>query len=188
MAPLLDEFLLDYDVVERHWTDVALPPVRAWRVLRDADLSASPVTRALMALRRLGGGRSGAREPLTIDALVRRGFAMRLADRPPTGVVLGIVGKFWMLRPAGAPEGLRAERFTAFREPGWAKAAWSFEVHPLERGRSRIATETRVQCTDDASRRRFRRYWRVVGPFSALIRREMLRGIERDARRSVNRE
>lgn len=181
MGAILDEFLPDYDAVERHWTDVPLPPVRAWRVLRTADLSSSPVTRALMALRTLGIRRSGPREPVTIDALVRRGFAMSLADRPPTGIVLGIVGRFWMLRPTGAPAGLRPEGFAAFDEPGWAKAVWSFEVHSLARGRARIATETRVRCTDEASRRRFRRYWRVVGPFSAFIRREMLRRIARDA-------
>ena len=38
-----------------------------------------------------------------------------------------------------------------------------------------LSTETRVQAVDDAARRAFRRYWRVVGPFSGLIRRRWLR-------------
>jgi hypothetical protein len=31
---------------------------------------------------------------------------------------------------------------------------------------------------DSRSRKRFMLYWRVIGPFSAWIRREMLRGIK----------
>src|SRR5215213_1917910 len=49
----------------------------------------------------------------------------------------------------------------------------------------RLATETRVRCTDPASRRSFLRYWTVVGPFSGLIRREMLRSIRRAAESAV---
>jgi hypothetical protein len=41
----------------------------------------------------------------------------------------------------------------------------------------RLSTETRVHAVDDGARRVFLRYWRVVGPFSALIRRRWLRQI-----------
>jgi len=42
--------------------------------------------------------------------------------------------------------------------------------------RSAIVTmETRVRCTDQNSRRRFRRYWLLVGPFSHLLRKTALR-------------
>jgi hypothetical protein len=37
--------------------------------------------------------------------------------------------------------------------------------------------ETRVALTDEQSRRRFRRYWLLIGPFSALIRRLALRQV-----------
>jgi hypothetical protein len=37
-----------------------------------------------------------------------------------------------------------------------------------------LVTETRVQALSAAARRRFRLYWLVVGPFSALIRRRWL--------------
>ena len=43
--------------------------------------------------------------------------------------------------------------------------------------------ETRVAVTDDASRLRFRRYWLLVGPFSALIRRTTMRRLAADLRR-----
>jgi hypothetical protein len=42
-------------------------------------------------------------------------------------------------------------------------------------------TETRVASTDDEARRKFGWYWRLIGPFSALIRRVMLGQIKREA-------
>ena len=46
---------------------------------------------------------------------------------------------------------------------------------------TRLATETRVHAADSAARRRFRLYWLVVGPFSALIRRRWLSAARRAA-------
>ena len=46
---------------------------------------------------------------------------------------------------------------------------------------TRLSTETRVRCSEDASRRRFRLYWAVIAPFSGLIRREVLRTIRHEA-------
>lgn len=74
-----------------------------------------------------------------------------------------------------SPERVYAGVWTS--APGTAKAAWNFAVHPGTGGRSVLTTETRVLCADPATRRRFRTYWAVVGPFSGLIRREMLAAI-----------
>jgi hypothetical protein len=53
---------------------------------------------------------------------------------------------------------------------------------PMGRARpTRLATETRVHAADSAARRRFRLYWFVVGPFSALIRRRWLAAARRAA-------
>jgi hypothetical protein len=42
---------------------------------------------------------------------------------------------------------------------------------------SRLSTETRIEAVDEAARRAFLRYWRVIGPASALIRRRWLKQI-----------
>jgi hypothetical protein len=42
-------------------------------------------------------------------------------------------------------------------------------------GGTLLSTETRVSATNSTARRAFRGYWRVVGPFSGLIRRRWLR-------------
>ncbi len=70
---------------------------------------------------------------------------------------------------------------SGFVAPGFAKGAWNFVVSERPAGGSKVESETRVACTDDDARRRFSRYWRLIGPFSALIRRVMLRGIKHDA-------
>jgi len=46
---------------------------------------------------------------------------------------------------------------------------------------SRMATETRIAATDATARRRFGRYWLLIGPFSGITRREMLAAIRRRA-------
>jgi hypothetical protein len=44
-----------------------------------------------------------------------------------------------------------------------------------------LSTETRVACYGNAARRKFLLYWRVVEPFSGLIRWSLLRGVRRAA-------
>ena len=45
---------------------------------------------------------------------------------------------------------------------------------------TRVTTETRVLCADDA-RPKFRLYWMLIRPFSGLLRRFMLRAIRQEA-------
>ena len=61
------------------------------------------------------------------------------------------------------------------------KVAFNVRVEPYGRGRSLLTTETRTTATDAASLRRFSGCWLLVGPFSALIRRLMLRIVKADA-------
>jgi hypothetical protein len=81
-----------------------------------------------------------------------------------------------------APQ-VEAGRFAAFDTPGYVKVAFNIRVEPYGSGRALITTETRTAATDPASLRRFARYWLLVGPFSALIRRLLLRIVTSDAER-----
>jgi len=180
---LIDGWMPAYDAVERHETTVDAPPARVWAALRTLDLSRSPVVRVLFALRSLPALFSGkTREKAlgtTMERLQENGFVL-LEEKPEEEVVLGVVGRFW--RPSGGIVRVSAEEFRAFDRPGYAMGAWNFTLAPLG-GRVRLATETRVRCTDDASRRAFLRYWRLVGPFSGLTRIEMLRTLRKAAER-----
>jgi hypothetical protein len=184
----LDEFLPDFDFSEHHTTRVAASTERTAAAARDLSARDTPMTLGLMALRRLparlkarfAGGDPGPRPSPgpVLDQMERAGF-VKLAERPGE-VVFGVVGRFWelggALRPVGAAE------FAAFAEPGHAKAVIDFRVEPAPGG-CELSTETRIHLTDEAARRRFARYWRVVHPGSALIRREWLRAIRRRAER-----
>ena len=44
-------------------------------------------------------------------------------------------------------------------------------------GGTHLSSETRVQATDDATRRRFDRYWLIVRPGSSAIRYEVLTAV-----------
>ncbi len=78
---------------------------------------------------------------------------------------------------------VEAERFGEFDTPGYVKVAFNIRVEPYGSGRALITKETRTAATDSASLHHFARYWIVVGPFSALIRRLMLRMVKSDAER-----
>ena len=58
------------------------------------------------------------------------------------------------------------------------KAAMNFSVE-AHSDLAELRTETRVVTTDPASRRRFGRYWRIIYPGSAAIRRNWLRSAKR---------
>lgn len=87
-------------------------------------------------------------------------------------------GRFWQLWKA--PARTTAADFAGAPAPDGARAAWSFTITGEHRT-SLLGTETRVQCGDAAALRSFRRYWRVVGPASGLIRRRMLASIRETA-------
>jgi hypothetical protein len=176
----LDEFLPDFDFAEHHSTTVAASPERTLEVARDLRARDVPLMVGLMALRRLptrGFERPSPRPVL--DQMVRNGFVV-LAERSDE-VVLGVVGRFWKL--GGGMRPVSAAEFVPFAEPGYAKAAIDFRVETAPGG-CRISTETRIETTDEHARRSFGRYWRVVHPGSALIRRAWLRAIRLRAERT----
>ena len=180
----LDEFLPDYDANEVHSTRIAAPQadvIAAARALTARDV---PLMTGLMAVRRLPvrvarrskrSRRSSPDVPL-LEGFTRAGFFV-LADRPDE-LIVGVVGRFWTLD--SGIEKIAPSDFVTFAKPGFAKAVINFHVREVD-GRTVLTTETRIKGTDEAARRKFRRYWRVVMPGSALIRRAWLRAIRKRA-------
>ena len=175
---MIDRFLPTYEVRKHHQVIVNAEPARAYRALREVDLSRSVIIRLLFAFRGLPR-----RRPLTLDDMVKVGFVI-LGEEPGTEIVLGVTGRFW--RPWGGMRRVGPDEFFSFSERGYAKAVANFRVEPVAEGRSTVSTETRVLTTDPASRRAFRRYWLLVGPFSALIRRRALALIRDRAERATD--
>ena len=153
----LDEFLPVYEFSTRHEVAVAVDAVRADRALRELTYGEVPLVRALLFARGLGVAKGDT--PIVATMVPR---ATVLEDVPGEGIVLTLSGQFWRWRGRG-PEGA-------------ATAVVDFRA---ERGV--LATETRVHVPDPVSRRKFVRYWRVIKPFSGLIRSQVLRAAKRRA-------
>jgi hypothetical protein len=189
-APLLlEHYLPHYDVTEVHAVVVDADPDTTWQAIRRIDLSRSPVIQALLELRgvpiRLRRALTGrpleaARPPLTLDDMARAGFLL-LEEKPGTEIVLGQISRPWRLTDSTEhTPTIRPDEFAAFATPGYAKIAFNIRLAPYGHGRTLITTETRTATTDPATARRFGLDWTLIGPFSALIRRLMLRLVKED--------
>ena len=170
----LDEFLPEFHFNEVHSALVAASPERTLAAAREVTASEMPVVRALMAVRRLG--RNASHRGPVVDGMLHNGFVV-LADRPDE-LVLGVAGRFWAL-DSGITR-IAAEEFERFDAPDHAKAVMDFHVQPTPGG-CLLSTETRIKATDGDARRSFGRYWRIIHPGSALIRRVWLRAVRRRA-------
>jgi hypothetical protein len=170
----LDDFLPEYEFSERHRVAIAAPPERIDDALRSVSLAEIPVARALWFIRRLGRPYGGVHSPFVDGALPS---AVVLDDVRGEGIVLGLTGQFWRL--SGGDRGVSPaspEAFRAFDRPDACKAVIDFRIGP-----SLLSTETRVHVADPATRRKFRRYWLLIRPFSGLIRILFLRATRRRA-------
>lgn len=170
-----------FDVSEYHETTIRAPIEKVYAALQTADLGRSPVIRLLLRLRALPStatGETSRNLKLNLETIIKAGFVL-LGKSPPNEIALGVVGRFWTR--SGARCRVSADEFDAFDRPGYAKAVWNFSLVEESAQITRLATETRVRCLDDASRRRFRLYWCLIAPFSGLIRREALRLVRRSS-------
>lgn len=102
-----------------------------------------------------------------------------IAEDPGREIVMAICGKFWAI--SGNILDVPVEEIKLFNRPGYAKAYWNFYLEPMDKGQTRLTTETRVQVYGEAERKKFVLYWRIVGPFSGWIRNQILKAIEREA-------
>jgi hypothetical protein len=167
MRPL-DDFLPAYEFVERHSLAIDAPQGRIDAAFREVSIADIPLARGLWWIRRLGRQYGDAKKPFVGGELP----GVVLDDVPGEGLVLGLTGQFWKVlggeRDPGRPR--TAEEFLAYARGDTCKAVIDFRVAP-----GSLSTETRVHVADLAARRSFRRYWRVVRPFSGLIRILLLR-------------
>jgi hypothetical protein len=177
----LDDFVPVWQFGEHHTIKVAAPPERVFDAVKRIRASEITFFRTLTWIRR--GGRklpqsilnAGDTTPL-LDVATKSGF-IYLANDAPRELVVGTM----VITPPGARRPLTPQTFSTPLPPGYALAAMNFLVKPDGPNASIVSTETRVFANDPESRRRFARYWRLIYPGSALIRRMWLRAIRKRA-------
>jgi hypothetical protein len=175
----LDDWLPDYQVRSRHQTTVQADTATTYQALISTSMGKLTLVKVLMGLRSLGRARHTPRPKTFIEGLIDGGF-LPLAIEPNQELVFGIAGKFWMLTPERVALASKQD-FADFTREGYAKAAWNISLSPGDADRTLLLTQTRIRCYGHIAESRFRAYWLVVGPFSGLIRRAMLRAVKRKA-------
>lgn len=151
-------------------------PAAVYDTVRHFRFANTALTNILFRLRGLSTN------TVSLQTVLDAGFIV-LDESRNEEFVLGLVGKFWT--PTGCLQRMTPEQFTAFNEKGFAKAVWNFSFEKISENETRVSTETRVLCLDAASRRKFKVYWFFVGPFSRIIRREILTSIEHAVKKQV---
>jgi hypothetical protein len=182
---LLDRSLDRWDVRSHHEKTIEASASDTYAAVRGLDMGRSLPVLALVTIRalpRLLMGKTKARRAVTLDSFFEVGFVI-LEEEPGSELVLGAVGRFW--RPDGGIVQVTPDEFAAFDRPGYAKGAINFRVDEESPSRTILTTETRVQCTDLGARKRFLLYWKLIGPFSGVIRQLALAEIKRTAEETV---
>jgi hypothetical protein len=180
---LLDRFMPEYDVVERHHVRIAAPADVTLAAAREMDLQQSSVVRAIFKGRELLLGAtpdSRTRPRGLIAEMQSLGWGV-LAEVPGREIVVGAATKPW--EPNVTFRALSADEFAAFREPGYVKIAWTLRADPIGASDSIFRTETRVTATDSIARARFRRYWSFLSPGIIVIRWISLGPVRKEAGR-----
>jgi hypothetical protein len=178
----LDRFFPAYQFHEFHSIRIAAPQERVYGAVKEVSADEIFLFRTLVWMRRLG--RPGPENILNpapgrplLEVASKTSF-LPLADEPNREILLGTlvaVPQGW--RPSGKPmtEGYR--NLLNSQPAGFAFAGINFRLQDCGTNCTILTTETRVFATDPAARRRFARYWRLIYPGSAFIRRMWLKAI-----------
>jgi hypothetical protein len=177
-----------WDARSRHHVEIQAEPAAVYHALLTIDFGRNPILRVFMAVRLLPAliftprqawkrwqGARAARLQGPMGHLLSGAF-IQLEASPPTELILGLTGRFWT--PAG---GLVPTDPATFRDPvppGLARATWNFQLQAVHPSRTLLGTETRVLCGDEATRRRFLRYWTLIRGGSGVIRWALLRQVK----------
>ena len=170
---LIDHYLANFDVVERHQIIIRAPVDKVYEVVRELDISCATIARVLFRIRGMTGS-----SRVTKETFLKWEFSI-LEEKENSEIVFGLVGKFWT--PKGKICRIERKAFGEFSQAGFAKAAWNFTLTEQRGDETVLKTETRVQCLDRSSRRRFRFYWFFIAKFSGLIRKEILQTLKKSA-------
>lgn len=165
--------------LEHHAIDVGVEPAAALAAIGGVRLRDVPIVGGLFALRGL---------PFKSEMTLLQFFGttpfLILEEEPGREFVFGVVGTFWAWRGGAVPPSIprTPEEFRAAVSEGRMAAVGNFRVEPAASG-SRVWTETWVSAPGTGQSIFFTAYWLAIGPFSAWIRRILLKAGQRRALR-----
>jgi hypothetical protein len=180
---LLDEFMPDFEVVDRHKVAVGAPAEVTFAAATEMDLENCAVIRAIFK------GREWILRSKPDEAVRPRGLVAQtkslgwgvLAEKPGREIVMGAVTKPWEANPVF--RALPPDEFAAFQEPGYVKIVWTLRADPATGDQSVFRTETRAAATDSQARKKFRWYWSFLSPGIIAIRAVTVPTVKAEAER-----
>jgi hypothetical protein len=170
-------------VHDRHEIVIAAPADLVFFDATRIDLQSLPIVRTIFRIRGwlMGDTFEPPAKPLGIVAeTMVLGWGL-LAHTPCRVIVMGAAARPWTRNVTFRT--IPREEFASFAEPDYVKIVWTLEADPIGPARTRFRTETRVEPTDAAARRKFFWYWLVFGIGIRVIRWSMLRALRRKALR-----
>lgn len=166
---LHERYLPNFTFREVHRITIAAPPEKVYHQVRHFEFKDLLVVRILFFLRGIPS------RMMSLQGLDREKFRL-LEEQLNHELIIGLIGQFW--KPDGNLQQFEPAAFVTFQDDNFLKATWNFRLEPAN-GNTILETETRIYCPDERTRKKFRRYWFVVRPFSGWIRMEMLKAIRR---------
>jgi len=181
--PLLDIFMPNYEVADRHSVRIAVPAEVVLTAAAEVDIEKCPLIRAIFKSRELilGGKPDNTIRPCGLLAEMQSLGWRVLAEIPGREIIVGAVTKPWEPNPVF--RGLAPDEFTNFKDPGYVKIIWTLRADAVGSTESIFRTETRAVGTDGEARKKFRRYWSLVSPGIIAIRSVMLPAVKAEAER-----
>jgi hypothetical protein len=186
----IDEFLPRYDFNEVHQVTVDASPGETFAAVKDllpSDLS--PLVYLMLNLRdlpaKLVGKTAQARagDKTFLAQLYDEGF-IPLAEVKDKEIVFGLIGQFWKLTGGEGVKVTDPGAFIDFDSGAYAKVAANLLVQPAGK-QTTLSTETRIWAPDEAVRKKFAFYWRLISLGSGWIRVMWLKAIKRRAERGA---
>jgi hypothetical protein len=179
----LDRYIVHPDIRERFETTIRAPATLVMQVAGNFDMQSHPVVKAILRLRELllGTSAGAPRAPQGIlEETKSLGWGV-LEEQAGRFVICGARCQPWLADVKFVALGV--DQFAGYAGPDQVKIAWTLEADEVAPEVTRFAQETRAVATDDASRRKFARYWRWARFGIIAIRLFMMPAVRREAER-----
>jgi hypothetical protein len=194
---ILDDIQPEYDFTEVHSIQVKASAQATFDCIK--EITPSEISRVMLLLvwlrtlpERLVGRQErwlGREEPL-LSQMAAGGFTI-LAESAPREIVFGMlvpgrIGRVWQKSSALNVRCASVQDYLAFNQAEYIRVVMNLLVENTDRpGYVSIRTESRCRALSRRALANFTPYWRLIRPFSGLIRIVWLRGIKRKAERQM---
>ena len=192
---LLDNYIPKWDFTEVHSIRIKGDPETVYdAIMETTPAEVSSIMRLLFFLRSLpekAAGRAGmnmsGHEPL-LSYILKNGFT-KIAEKKPREIVFGLfvpgnTGRVWQKSSSKEVTAADAGEFFAFENPDYIRVVANLIIEDTDKPDFvTVRTESRSLALSRQALKNFTPYWRIIRPFSGLIRRLWLRGIKRHAER-----